>query len=86
MGVTPAGFLEHASGLIVPEAHALARRVATKQEWRAYEAALKTYKRLSIRVQMACEKNCGPIVAKRMPDGSANLQCDCTDRIFQAHF
>lgn len=82
----PAGFLEHSSGLIVPEAHARARRVATKQEWRAYEAAIQAYRRLGIRVQMACEKGCSPIHPKRTPDGGVNLQCDCTDRIFQAHF
>lgn len=80
-------FHEHASGLLVPNEIARERRVATKAEWRAYEAALKAYKRLGIRVQMACEKpGCSRIRGIRAADGGAILRCDCTDRVFQAAF
>lgn len=80
-------YREHPSGLVIPTETPRTRRVAMKAEWRAYETAIDLYKRLNMRVQMACtEPGCGALRTVRGDDGSAILRCDCTDRVFQAHF
>ena len=83
----PAGFHEHASGLIVPEAHARKRIVTTKGDWKKVEQALAILKRVGLRTAFRCEnEKCSPVVKSATPDGGTLVRCDCSDRIFTKAF
>lgn len=82
----PAGFQAHASGLLVPEAHARTRRVVTHEQWRAIDKALSVMNQLGLRMQFRCEQGCPSIAKIAQPDGGTVLRCDCTDRVFTKAF
>ena len=83
----PAGFHEHASGLIVPEAHARRRVVLTYADWKKLDRALQALLPMHLRMQFRCERDdCSPIQKIRNLDGGVTLRCDCTDRVFSKAF
>lgn len=83
----PAGFHEHASGLIVPEAHARKRIVVPEDDWKRIDRALNVLNRLDLRFQFRCElPKCSGIEKVRTPDGGTVLRCDHADRVFTKAF
>lgn len=83
----PAGFHEHASGLIVPEAHARKRVVVSYEDWKRLDRALNVLNRIGLRMMFKCDApDCSPIVKLRDAGGGATLRCDCTDRVFTKSF
>lgn len=83
----PAGFHPHASGLLVPEAHARRRIVCSYADWKKLDRALDALNQLAMRMQFRCEKaDCSPIVKVRDAGGGVTLRCDCADRVFTKAF
>ena len=87
MSAPVAGFHPHASGLLVPEAHARERIVCTYEDWKKLDRALAMLDRLALRMQFRCERpRCSPIVKVNTPDGGTVLRCDHADRVFTKAF
>lgn len=83
----PAGFHPHASGLLVPEAHARQRIVVPYEDWKKIDRALAVFNTLELRMQFRCaEPGCSAIVKTSTPDGGTVLRCDHADRVFTKAF
>lgn len=81
---TPAGFRQHASGLIVPAEVSRAREVWTWAEWRLLERATAFLEGKGLRVYFGCtEPGCRllPIARVRGADGSIVFRCEHKDRV-----
>jgi hypothetical protein len=81
--IAPHGFKEHASGLMVPEAHARRREVWTKHDRRAYEQTIAFLKARGVSLMLKCgNPSCDDpkLVASVNNAGHTVLQCGCTAR------
>lgn len=86
MSHAPAGFLPHASGLLVPEAQARRRVVVSYDDWKKLDRGLEALNQCGLRFQFRCEHGCKAVEKIRTLDGGTNLRCDCTDRLFTRAF
>ena len=81
-----AGFHEHASGLVVPDAVARAREVWTKDELKLLLRALRLMNSRQVRVAFICEACKQPLQHEKMAEGTPRLRCACKDREFTRRF
>ena len=81
----PAGFHEHASGLIVPDFLAREREVWTRADWKILERATKLVASRGLRMFLQCAETPAcretPLARHREPDGGISLRCAHRDRV-----